>query len=74
MLRLLSGQVRPNLTRSLFSARLVLVEEIDGIEMSTECRRDHTMIKAGVKNESYLKLVIVDDEEDEDEDGAAYDP
>ncbi|KAI0034890.1 hypothetical protein K488DRAFT_83617 [Vararia minispora EC-137] len=49
-------------------AHLVLVEDIDGIEMTTECRRDQTMVKAGVKNESQLKIVLLDEDDEETDD------
>ncbi|VDB88934.1 unnamed protein product [Peniophora sp. CBMAI 1063] len=48
-------------------ARLILEEEVDGIEMSSECDRHQTMISAGVRNNSYLVIVMDEEAEEEDE-------
>ncbi|KZV63622.1 hypothetical protein PENSPDRAFT_757807 [Peniophora sp. CONT] len=47
-------------------ARLMLEEEVDGIEMSSECDRNQMMISAGVRNGSYLVIVMDEAEEAEE--------
>lgn len=60
------NSMQVSLKLTITSARLMLEEEIDGIEMSSECDRNQTMISAGVRNGSYLVL-LMDEEPEESE-------